>query len=163
MKPHPRTVALLAFLAAGCTTIDTQVVPLTDRPAARTSEHVDLLLAKPKQPYRELARIETRGRIGVPEQELLAEARLQARQLGADALLRLESQQTWLPPVNVRDTWYDKRLSEFPFHGWGPWSPWGWGPFGPDPAFRTLGGGYSYTVKSVAIQYLPQSKQLNIQ
>lgn len=137
-------VAGLALLLAACATVSTQVVELNPAQRFAPTQHVEVLLQKPVRPHIDIALIESRGG---SEAELINDAREKARALGADAIVKTETEREYHPPVAVYDPWYDPffwghyRYRPFPFH------PHPWGPY------RAVGGGYSYTFKGVAIKY----------
>jgi hypothetical protein len=144
-------LALLALVATGCATVRTQVVELKPTTRYAPTEQVEILLAKPDRPYEEIALIESRGDIGASEAELLERARAQARAIGAHALVKLETERHYHPPVALYDPWYDPfwAFPRYRFHPYRPFSPF-WHPWG---AHRVVPGGYSYTLKTLAIRY----------
>ena len=147
MKLVDHAVACLILLLAGCAGVSTQVVELNPAQRFPPTQNVEVLLEKPQRPYIELGLLESRGDFGATEATLLNDAREKARALGADAILKLETERVYHPPVAVYDPWYDplywgyyryQRFPPFP-HPWG--------------AYRVVGGGYEYTVKALAIKY----------
>jgi hypothetical protein len=144
-------VLALGLLLAGCASVTTRVVELKPAQRHAPTEHVEILFAKPERPHEEIALIETRGQIGASEAELLEQAREQARAVGAHALVKLETERNYHPPLAVYDPWYDPfwgfpRYRLYPYRPYPPYiHPWG--------AHRVVPGGYSYTLKAVAIRY----------
>jgi hypothetical protein len=144
MKASCFVLLVAAVLLSACATVHTHVVPLNPAVRLPPSQNVEVLLQKPSRPYVEIALLESHGE---SEAELLNDARDKARALGADAVVKLETERVYHEPVTVYDPWYD------PFY-WGhyryrpfPAFPHPWGPY------RTIGGGYSYVLKTVAIKY----------
>lgn len=138
---------LLVLLAAGCATVSTEVVQLDPARNLAPTQNVEVLFEKPKRPYIEIALLESRGAVGTGEAELLNDAREKAKALGADAIVRVEAERIYHPPVAVYDPWYDpfywpgyrfRALPPFP-HPWG--------------TYRLIDGGYTYTLKAMAIKY----------
>jgi hypothetical protein len=143
-------LATLALTLAGCAAIDTHVVALDPAQHYAPSANVEVLLQKPTRPYTEVGLIESRGDIGISELALLEDAREKAKALGADAIIRTETQSLYHPPVAVYDPWYDplyfgyyryRTVLAYPY-------PWG-------ETYRLLGGGVSYVLKAVAIRFQP--------
>jgi hypothetical protein len=150
-NPHMKIVGLavawLFVLLSGCSGVSTQMVELNPAQRFPPTQNVEVLLEKPQRPYIELGLLESRGDFGATEATLLNDAREKARSLGADAILKLEIERLYHPPVTVYDPWYDplywsyyryRRFSPFP----DPWGP-----------YRVVGGGYEYTLKALAIKY----------
>ena len=143
-----KTSRLLTFAAAllltSCATVSTRVVELKPSQQFAPTQSVEILLQKPDRPYIEIALLESRG---ASEAELLNDAREKAKALGADAILKQESELIQHPPVAVYDPWYD------PFYfGWHRYRPFPhyaapWGPY------RVIGGGHTYVLKALAIKY----------
>ena len=134
---------------SACATVTTQVVPLNPARTFAPTENVEVLLEKPNRPYDEIALLESRGELGVTESDLLNDAREKARALGADAIVRLDTERVYYPPVAVYDPWYD------PFY-WRPYRYRHVAPFAhPWGAYTVVGGGYSYVLKALAIKYQP--------
>ena len=149
MKMTNHVVGCLVLLLAGCAGVSTQVVELNPAQRFPPTQNVEVLLEKPKRPYIEVGLLESRGNFGGSEATLLNDAREKARALGADAILKLETERVYHPPITVYDPWYDplywthyryRRFPSFP-------DPWG--------AYRVVGGGYEYIVKALAIKYQP--------
>ena len=144
MKPIRYVPPALALLLAACATVSTRVVEFNPAQRFPPTQHVEVLLQKPARPHLEIALIESRGD---SEAELINDAREKARALGADAIVKIETEREYHPPVAVYDPWYDPffwghyRYRPYPFypHPWGP--------------YRVVGGGYSYTFKGTAIKY----------
>jgi hypothetical protein len=139
-------IALFTLLIAGCATVSTEVVQYNPKTPYPPTQSVEVLLQKPARPYVDVGLIEARGG---SEAELLNTAREKARALGADAIVKLETERVYHEPVPIYDPWYD------PFY-------WGWGfrhrrfaPFPPHPwaPYRYIGGGFSYVLKVAAIRY----------
>jgi hypothetical protein len=108
------------------------------------TQRVEVLLQKPTRPYVEIALLESSGG---SEADMLNDAREKARELGADAVLRLDSERVYNPPMAVYDPWYDPYYWGYyrsPFYP-PPYHPWG--------AYQVVGGYFSYTMKSVAIKF----------
>jgi hypothetical protein len=152
-----------ALTLAGCATVTTQVTVLDpSKPVAIASGTVEILLAEPARPHEKLALLESRGPIGEPEGSLLEDIREKARALGADAVIRTETTPVWHEPVTFVEpwpplmAWRGRRFASPFFYDplWGSHlygrSTFGW------PRASTWPGGFSYTVKAVAIRYLPQ-------
>lgn len=140
-------VGFLIVLLAGCTGVSTQVVELNPAQRFPPTQNVEVLLEKPRRPYIELGLIESRGDFGATEATLLNDAREKARSLGADAILRLETERVYHPPVAVFDPWYDPLYWSYYRNRRFPPFPAPWGPY------RVVGGGYEYTLKALAIKY----------
>jgi hypothetical protein len=144
---------LLTVLLGSCGTT-TSVVKLDPARQYPPSANVQILLKPPERAYVEIAKLESRGMVGEPEPEVLADARERARELGADALIVLDVDRTYHPPVVTYD--YDP---------WPPYLPWyvdrwyGYGhwPYTPHAVFgwqpRAIPGGNAYTVRSLAIRW----------
>jgi hypothetical protein len=88
---------------------------------------------------------------GASELELLEDMRKRARELGADAIIRTESQRWYQPPVAVYDPLYDPFFFPRRYHPYRPYWP-------PYSGYRLAGGGYYYTAQAVAIKYQPVSE-----
>jgi hypothetical protein len=139
-----RILTLAAALLLGACAVTTHVVPLNSAVQYPPTQHVEVLLQKPERPHVEIALLESRGD---SEAELLNAAREKAKTLGADAIVRLETQRVYHPPVAVYDPWYDPFYSGFRhFRPYG-YYPDPWGPY------RVVGGGYSYVLKSMAVKF----------
>ena len=143
-----RLMALgVTLLLAACVTVSTHVVQLDPARTYPPTQNVEVLLEKPQRPFVEIALLESRGAVGTTEAELLNDARDKAKSVGADAIVRVEAQSVYHPPVAVYDPWYDpfywhghryRMLPPFP-HAWG--------------AYRVVEGGYSVNLKALAIKY----------
>ena len=127
--------------------VRTQVVPLDPARTFAPTENVEVLLEKPKRPFVEVALIESRGEIGVGEAELLLSAREKAKSVGADAIVRVDVVQYYHPPVAVYEPWGDPFYWRWSRHRPFPPYPHPWG------TYRVLGGGYTQTLKALAIKY----------
>lgn len=136
----------LTLLLAACATVSTQVVQLNPAQHYAPTQHVEVLLQKPTRPYIDIALLESRGG---SEAELLNDARDKAAALGADAIVKVEIERHFHEPVAVYDPWFD------PFY----WGYYRYRPFPPFPhpwgPYRVVGGGFSYTLKALAIKYAP--------
>ena len=145
-------IFLLALLLSACAPVSTQVLQLDPTLKLAPTQQVEILFEPPTRPYTEIALIESQGQIGVGEVELLSDAREKAKALGADAILRVDVQQIYQPPVAMYDPLYDPWY----WHGYRyralPPYPHPWG------AYRIVGGGYSQTLKAVAIKYQEVAK-----
>lgn len=137
------TAAIVLALAA-CATVSTQVVEFKPAQKYPPTQYVEVLLEKPTRPHVEIALIESHGG---SEAEMLNDARQKAGALGADALVKLETERRFHEPVAVYDPWYD------PFY-WGYYRHPAFGPFThPWGPYRMVGGGYSYVLKALAVKY----------
>jgi hypothetical protein len=134
-----------AFLA-GCASVTTHVVPLDPAQTYPPTQNVRLLLEKPDRPYTSIGLLESRGEVGTSEAELLSDIRTKARQIGADAVVKLESERLYQPPAAIYDPWYDPLFYRFHYRAWHPFGP----PYG---EYRLVGGGYYYVVKALAIRF----------
>jgi hypothetical protein len=137
-------VAAVALLVAGCETVSTQIVQYNPAVQYPPTQSVEVLLQKPARPHVDIGLIEARGG---SEAELLNTAREKARALGADAIVKLETERIYHEPVPIFDPWFDpfyfgyyrhRLFSPFPH----PWAP-----------YRYVGGGFSYVLKAAAIRY----------
>ena len=137
-------VALLALSA--CATVNTQVVELTpaQKYPPKSPTEVEVLLQKPTRPYAEIALLESRGD---SEAAMLNDARGKAAQLGADAIVRMETLTEYHPPMAVYDPWYDPFFWGYPYRMYPPFYPYPWG------SYRVVGGYNTYVLKAVAIKY----------
>lgn len=140
-----------AALVAGCATVTTQVVPLNPAQTFPPSQNVEILLEKPHRPYTSIGLLESRGAIGASEADLWKDIRVKAQELGADAVVKLESERLYEPPMTVYDPWYDPFVYRHYYHPWHAFGP----PYGD---YRLVGGGYYYVVKALAIRFQPSSK-----
>jgi hypothetical protein len=130
---------LAALLVTGCATVTTQVVEFKPTQRYAPTADVEILLEKPARAHEEIALIESRGEIGTSEA----------------ALLELEIERHYHPPVMVYEPWHDPfwayhhRYRFHPYHALRPFPPFmhPWGPY------RVVGGGYTYTLKALAIRY----------
>lgn len=139
-----RSLILAASLGlAACATVSTHVVPLNPAHVFPPTQFVEVLLQKPARPHVEIALIESRGG---SEAEMLNDARAKAGALGADAIVRVETERHYHEPVVVYDPWHDPFYWGYYRHGpfplMHPWAP-----------YRVIGGGFSYLLKAVAIKY----------
>lgn len=151
MKTLCSILCVAALMAcAGCSTVSTQIVELNPTQKYPPTQSVEVLLQKPTRPHTEIALIESRGE---SEAELLNDAREKAKALGADAIVKLETERIYHEPVPVYDPWFDPFY--WPHYRW-PYYRWPYGPLGypwaPGP-YRYVGGGFSYVLKTSAIRY----------
>lgn len=150
MKTLRLLLCLVALTLSACSTVSTRVVELNPAQKYSPTERVEVLLQKPARPHVEIALLESRGS---SEAELLEDAREKAKALGADALVRLETERIYHEPVLVYDPWHDPFYHPFHPFGWSHfrrpfhpfYSPWG--------SYRYVGGGLTYVLKSAAIRY----------
>lgn len=132
------------LLLSACASVSTQVVRFDPALQFTPTQNVEVLLQKPVRPHVEIALLESRG---TSEAKLLNDAREKAAALGANAIVKLETERVYHQPVAVYDPWFE------PFwYGYHPYRPFSlhahpWGPY------RVVGGGYSYVLKSMAIRY----------
>jgi hypothetical protein len=144
-----RALLFISSLALGaCASVKTQVVPLGPIQHYPPTQSVEVFLQKPSRPYTEIAFVESHGDLGASEADLLNHARDKARALGADAIVKLETQRIYHQPVAVYDPWYDPL-----FYGYYRYRP--FPPF-PHPwasPYRMVGGGYSFVLKTLAIKF----------
>ncbi len=150
MSALRKVLPFVAALAAGCAAVTTHVVTLNPAQSFPPSRNVEILLEKPQRPYTEIALLESRGEIGIPEADLLRDIRAKAEQLGADAVVRIHTEQLYQPPIALYDPWYDPFF--YPYYR-RPWYP-----VGPYADYRLVGGGYFYVVKALAIRFKPPDK-----
>ena len=148
-----RSALLIALLLlTGCATT-TNVVLLDPGKQYPPTQTVQILLRPPSAPYVEIAKLESRGSIGEPEPAVIEDARERARELGADALLILESTAMYEPPAVIYDPWppylpwYHDRWRAYPFGYYYP------SPFYYGPQAHWLPGGNVYIVRSLAIRF----------
>ena len=152
-------IALAVAVLAGCASVATDVTIFDPVHKFAPTENVMILLDYPPQPYVKVALIEARGTLGGSEAELFAEARKRARELGADALVRLEVNAVYQPPVRVYDPAYDfPSYSRYRY----PYRPFYYPPYGfplfPYDSYRWVGGGTVQTLKAVAIKYKDEQR-----
>ena len=140
----------LPLLLAACASVSTHVVELDPAQKYPPTASAEVLLQKPARPHVEIALIEASGG---SEAEMLNDARERAKALGADAIVKTESERLYHAPVAIYDPWPDAfwyapyRYRHFPPHMY----PWG--------TYRVVGGGYSYLLKVVAIRYTAAPRQ----
>jgi hypothetical protein len=140
---HLLTISI-ALLVSACSTVSTKIVELDPARKYAPTQSVEVLLQKPERPHAEIALIESSG---TSEADMLNDAREKARALGADAILKLDTERMYHPPVAVYDPWYD------PYY-WGYFRPRFYPPYyHPWGAYQVVGGYYSYAMKAVAIKY----------
>jgi hypothetical protein len=136
-------LSMLMTLAA-CATVSTEIVELKPGQKYPPTQFVEVLLQKPARAHVEIALIESRGG---SEAAMLNDAREKARALGADALVKLETERLYHQPMAVYDPWYDPFYwGYYPHPAFAPF-PHPWGPY------RVVGGGYSYVLKTLAVKY----------
>jgi hypothetical protein len=144
-------LASLVTLLCGCAAT-TSIVLLDPAKHYPPSASVEILLKPPERPYVEIAKLESQGLIGEPEPALLENARAKAAEIGADALIVVETSSVYQLSVIVHEPWppylpwYQDR-----WHGYRYWyfPP----PFAYSAEPLTLPGGNAYTVRSIAIKY----------
>ena len=146
--------ALAAAALAGCAAVATDVTVFDQTRKLAPTENVVILLDYPAQPYLKIALIEARGTLGGNEAELFEEARKRARALGADAVVRIEVDALYQPPVRVYDPTYGYPYFSryrYPYRSfYYPTYPYAFYPF---DNYRWIGGGTVQTLKAVAIKY----------
>jgi len=145
-------IALAALVLVGCAAT-TSVVMLDQTKQYPPSSSVEILLRPPQRPYVEIAKLESTGNIGEPEPKVLEDARKRAQEIGADAIIVIDSSAVYQPPVIVNEPWP-------PYWPWyyDRWRGYGYGYF-PPPYWYALEpqvfpGGNAYTVRSIAIKYV---------
>jgi hypothetical protein len=144
-------VIVLAALLTGCAAT-TSVVLLDPAKSFPPSTEVQILLKPPERPYVEIAKLESRGLIGEPEPSVLEDARAKAAQIGADAIIVVETSSVHQPAVILHEPWP-------PYLPWyrdrwrGIWYPHGLTPYPFWLEPMTLPGGNVYTVRSIAVKY----------
>jgi hypothetical protein len=146
--------ALLAAALAGCASVATYVTLLDPAQKFAPTEHAVILLDYPAQPHVKVALIEAQGSVGGSEAALLEEARKQAQALGADAVVRLEVDSVYQPPVRVYDPAYANMFYSryrYPYRSF-YYPPYAYSPF-PYDDYRWVGGGNVQSLKAVAIKY----------
>ena len=132
------------LLFAGCAAVDTRIVQLNPAHQFPPTQSVEVLLEKPPRPFVEIALIESKG---TSEVELLNDAREKAKALGADAIVRQETERIYHEPYAIYDPWFDPFYFGYPRFRPHPFYPHPWGPY------RVVGGGYTYVLKALAIKY----------
>jgi hypothetical protein len=146
MKLLRSIVLLAALLLAACATVSTKVVELKPDQKFPPTQSVEVLMQKPDRTHIEIAFIESTG---TSEADMLNDAREKARELGAHAIVRLETERIYNPPVAVYDPWYDPFF--YGYYGWArPWVPPYYHPW---TQYRVVGGYYTYRLKAVAVRY----------
>jgi len=147
-------IMLAAATLAGCASVATEVTLFDSAQKLTPTEHVVILFDYPPQPHVKIALIEAQGSLGGNEAAVLEEARNRARALGADALVRLEVNTVYHPPVRVYDPAYSSMnysRYRYPYRSfYGP--PYAFSP-NPYDSYRWVGGGNVQTLKAVAIKY----------
>ncbi len=145
--------ALLAAALAGCASVAVDVSVLDPTQKFAPSAHAVILLEYPSEPYTKIALIEAHGAVGGSEPPLLEEARKRAQALGADALVRLDVNTEYQPPVRVWDPAYTSGFYpryRYPYRAFN-YPPYALTPF-PYDNYRWVGGGNVQTLKAVAIR-----------
>jgi hypothetical protein len=148
MNRSVRCLLAAALLLGGCASVTTHVVQLNPAVQFPPSQHVSVLLQQPTRAHVDIALIESHG---TSEAEMLNDAREKAAAIGADAIVKLETDRQYHAPVAVYDPWYDP--AAFGYYGYRPWSPYPyrWGsPYAP---YQMVGGGYTYVLTAIAIKY----------
>jgi len=144
-------LAALLSLLAGCAAM-TSVVLLDPTMLYPPTQSVRILLKPPLEPYVEIAKLESRGLPGEPETALLEDARARAGEVGADAIIVIETSSVYQPPIVVYDPWppylpwYRDRWRGYSYWYFPP--PF---PYLPEP--MTFPGGNAYTVRTIAIKF----------
>jgi hypothetical protein len=146
-------LALTAATLAGCASVSTEVTLLDPAQNFAPTEQVAILYDYPPQPYVKVALIEAQGSVGGSESALLEDARMRARAIGADAIVRLEVTAVYYPPVPV----YDPPYAFYPRYRYYPYRtfyspPYWYSPY-PYDGYRWIGGGDVQTLKAMAIHY----------
>ena len=136
-------ILIAVLLLASCATVSTKVVELQPAQKYPPTQNVEIFMQKPGRPHVEIAFIESTG---TSEADMLNDAREKARELGADAIVRLETERIYHPPVAVYGPWYD------PFY-YGYYRPWFQPYYHPWAQYRVVGDYYTYRMKAVAIKY----------
>jgi hypothetical protein len=150
------TLTLCLLLLAGCG-VTTRVVLLDPAKTYPPTQWVQILSKPPAAPYVEIAKLESKGMIGEPEPAVFEDARERAREVGADAIIIVESVSMYEPPVVIYDPWppyypwYHDRSRSYPFGYYYP------PPFHYGPLAHWVPGGNVYIVRSIAIRFT-QSK-----
>ena len=151
MRVKKPLIAIVVLLVAGCAAT-TSLVLLDPSKQYSPSPSVEILLKAPQRAYVEIAKLESRGMAGEPETALLEDARVRAREIGADAIIVIDSSSVYQPPVIIHDPWppylpwYHDR--------WRGYRYWYYPPPFPYPLEASiLPGGNAYTVRSIAIKY----------
>ena len=146
-----RFIACLALVLAGCAPT-TSIVLLDPGKTYAPTQLVQILLKPPTAPYIEIAKLESKGLIGEPEPAVFEDARKRAGEIGADAIIVVETTSVYQPPIVVYDPWPPYLpWSQDRWHGYRFWFypvPF---PYGLEP--HTLPGGNVYTVRSIAIKF----------
>lgn len=146
--------ALAAAALAGCASVATHVTVLDETHKYPPTEHVVVLFDYPPAAHVKIALIEARGTLGGSEAELLEEARDRARALGADAIVRLEVNAVYQPPVRIYDPAYGNPFySRYRYPYRTMYFPPAGVPAYPFDDYRWVGGGTVQTLKAVAIRY----------
>ena len=101
---HALLLAASLLLLSACATT-TSVVLLDPTKQYSPTQSVEILLKPPSKPYVEIAKLEAKGSAGQPETELLEDLREKARQIGADAIIVVDTSSVYHPPVIVYDPW----------------------------------------------------------
>jgi hypothetical protein len=156
MSRLPNALLFTAALLVGCATVTTHVVSLNPAQTFPPTQNVEILLEKPHRPYTSIGLLESRGEIGTSEAELLQDIRTKAQQLGAHAVVKLESERLYQPPTAIYDPWYDPLFYRYTYRPWQFGPPYGGPPYYGD--YRLVGGGYFYVVKALAIRFDADSK-----
>ena len=136
-------IVLVTLLLSACATVSTKVVELQPAQKYAPTQSVEVLMQKPERPHVEIAFLESSG---TSEADMLNDARDKARELGADAIVKLDTERVFHPPTAIYDPWYD------PFY-WGYHRPWFQPYYHPWGQYRVVGGYYSYVLKAVAVRY----------
>lgn len=138
------TAIAIAYALTACASVSTHVVEFKPAQKYPPTQYVEVLLEKPARPHVEIALIESHGG---SEAEMLNDARRKAGELGADAIVKLETERLYHQPVAVYDPWYDPYYWGYYRHPAFSPIPHPWGPY------RMIAGGYSYVLKALAVKY----------
>ena len=143
-------IAIVAIVLAGCAPT-TSVVLLDPARQYAPSAGVEILLKAPERPYLEIAKLESSGVIGEPEPALLEDARKRAQEIGADAIIVIQSTSVYQPPVIVYEPW----PAYLPWYHdrWRGYRYWYYPPPFAYPEVMALPGGNVHTVRAIAIRY----------
>ena len=146
-------VWLLLFVLslAGCAA-RTSIVLLDQTKRYAATSTVEVLLKPPTRPYVEIAKLESKGLIGEAEPVVIEDARKRAGEIGAHALILMETSAVYEPPIVMYDPWppylpwYQDRWRSYRFWYYPP-------PLAYTVEPYTLPGGNVYTVRAIAIRY----------
>ena len=94
---------LILLLFLGCAS--TGVVLLDDTIKYTPSENVEILIEKPKRPYKVIAKLETKGIKGTSHTTILESMRQKAKSIGADAIIPTEDASEYQLPGVMYNPW----------------------------------------------------------